>query len=294
MKKLFFAATMLLAAVVSSAQGILDRYSEPGSAGTVFIPKGNKAIGISGGYRSINVGGEDPLSGDGYAILSMLNIGNGEFNKYNVSPSFSFFIADDLSLDVRLDYSGYKLETDLKLDLRKYNFLDELFGEEHNYTIASRSIKKNSWGVSMALRKYQSFFGSRTFGVFGELRLFGEYSKVTSCPTEDFVMETYIDEETGEEESRKVHTSETIYRRDQERVSNIFSTGLKLAAGVAVKLKDNSALTVSIPIIGATYGYTKQHKEDTDSNAHISQFNISRDIDFISIQIGYVRYFTAK
>ena len=293
MKRLFLTATILMAGIVASAQGILNRYSEPGSAGTVFIPKGNKAIGISGGYRSINVGGEDPASGDGYAILSMLNIGNGEFCKYNVSPSFSFFYADDLSLDVRLDYSGYKLETDLKLDLRKYDFLDELFGDEHNYTIASRSIKKNSWGLSLALRKYQSFFGSRTFGVFGELRLFGEYSKVTSCPTEDFVVETYIDED-GDEMTRKIHSSETIYRRDQERVSNIYSTGLKLAAGVAVKLKDNSALTVSIPIIGATYGYTKQHKEDTGNNAHISQFNITRDIDFISIQIGYVRYFTAK
>ena len=293
MKRLFLTATILMAGIAASAQGILNRYSEPGSAGTVFIPKGNKAIGISGGYRSINVGGEDPASGDGYAILSMLNIGNGEFCKYNVSPSFSFFYADDLSLDVRLDYSGYKLETDLKLDLRKYDFLDELFGDEHNYTIASRSIKKNSWGLSLALRKYQSFFGSRTFGVFGELRLFGEYSKVTSCPTEDFVVETYIDED-GDEMTRKIHSSETIYRRDQERVSNIYSTGLKLAAGVAVKLKDNSALTVSIPIIGATYGYTKQHKEDTDNNAHISQFNITRDIDFISIQIGYVRYFTAK
>ena len=293
MKRLFFTATIIMAGIAASAQGILNRYSEPGSAGTVFIPKGNKAIGISGGYRSINVGGEDPASGDGYAILSMLNIGNGEFCKYNVSPSFSFFYADDLSLDVRLDYSGYKLETDLKLDLRKYDFLDELFGDEHNYTIASRSIKKNSWGLSLALRKYQSFFGSRTFGVFGELRLFGEYSKVTSCPTEDFVVETYIDED-GDEMTRKIHSSETIYRRDQERVSNIYSTGLKLAAGVAVKLKDNSALTVSIPIIGATYGYTKQHKEDTDNNAHISQFNITRDIDFISIQIGYVRYFTAK
>ena len=284
----------MLACISAQAQGILERYSEPGAPKTVFIPKGSKSIGISGGYRSIQVGGEDVLNGDGYAILSMLNIGNGQFQKYNIAPKISLFIADDVSLNFRLDYSGYLLETDLKLDLRNYGFLDELFGEEGNYTIASRRIKKDSWGFSVEMSKYQSFFGSKTFGVFGEIRLYGEMSRLTSCPIKEEIREETFIDDNGNPQTVEILTGETRYVTEQQRTSNAYGTGIKLAGGVAVKLRDNSALTVSIPLIGLTYGYTKQHKENTNNNAHISQFNISRDIDFVAIQIGYYRYFKAK
>ena len=70
----------------------------------------------------------------------------------------------------------------------------------------------------------------------------------------------------------------------------MWSAGLKLGAGLCVKLRDNSAITLSIPLLGATYSYTSQHKVKTDSNAHLSQFNISRDIDYLAIQIGYSLY----
>ena len=290
MKKLFLAVSMLFISASVSAGGLLDRYSDQGSNNEPFIPKGNKAVGILGGYRCITIGGENAQLGDGFAFLGILNIGNGHYDTYNISPSFSMFLADDLSLDFRIEYSGYSFESDLKLDLRSLGFLDDLFGGDANYKIASRYIKKDTWGISTALRKYQSFFGSRTFGVFGEVRLYGDISNKVSCPLEDITETLYIPD--GDDVTEvEIPTGETRHVTEKERNNKGYSAGVRLAGGLAVKLRDNSALIVSVPLIGVSYSYTKQHKNDTDNNARLSQFNISRDIDFMAIQIGYVRYF---
>ena len=109
MKKLFFVLACILLGNAASAQGILDRFSDPEKGRTVFIPKGNHAIGIGASYRSFEASGEN--AGDGYSILSLLNIGDGRLNIWSVSPSLCWFVADDFSLGVRLDYSGYRWDT---------------------------------------------------------------------------------------------------------------------------------------------------------------------------------------
>lgn len=290
MRKLFLAVSMLLISAAAGAQGLLGRYSEPGVEKVPFITKGNKAVGISGGYRSYSIGGENAEMGDGFAFLTILNIGDGHFDSYSVSPSFSYFVADDLALDFRLEYSGYSLESDLKLDLRSLEFLDDLFGGSANYKIASRYMRKDSWGLSMALKKYQSFFGSKTFAVFGEMRMFGELYNIVSCPIQDVMVIETVETEDGEKEI-EIPTGETRHATEKERNNKGYEVGVRLAGGLAVKLRDNSALTVSFPLVGVTYSYSKQHKNDTDNNAHFSKFNLSRDIDFLAIQVGYVRYF---
>ena len=279
MKKILCIALCLLY-VNAMAQGILDRFNDPEKGAVVFIEKGNRALGISGGYRNFTAGGD--VMGDGYSVLSLLNIGTGKLATYNVSPSFSYFLADDLSLGVKLDYSGYTLNTDLRLDLRNIINLNGVAEDDPdlkaelndilNLRISGRHMVRNAWGASLALRKYMSFFGSQTFGIFGEARLYGNYGRLVSCPLE----------ETGALVEEKLRTS------------NTFSTGLKIAAGVAVKLRDNSALSVSIPIIGASYSFTKQHKNNTGNNAHMSQFKVARDIDFLAIQVGYTHYIKSK
>lgn len=289
MKRLVLLALCLLP-VSAMAQGILDRFTDPAKGHTVFIEKGNRALGISGSYRSFAAGTD---GAGGYSILSLLNIGDGGFKMYEVTPSFSYFIADDLSLGVRLDYDGYQLDTDLRANLGElFNFsglletVDSMHedGETNlssddlydilNVSLSSRHMESNAWGASMALRKYMSFFGSKTFAVFGEVRLYGKYGRVESCP---------IDELGFMVEERK-------------RTSDVYSAGLKLGAGLCVKLRDNSALSIGIPIIGASYSYTKQHKETKSgpTNAHLSQLNLSRDLDYLALQVGYTHYFTSK
>ncbi len=280
MKRIFCLTLLCLLSINALGQGILDRFDDPVTGKITFIEKGGRAIGISGAYRSLDIGGD--VLGDGYAIMSLLNIGQGRLSVYNVSPRFSFFVADDLALGIRLDYSGYTLNTDLRLDLRNVVNLGELAGDDPelkqelddllNLRISNRHMVHNAWGISTDLRKYISFFGSRTFAIFGEVRLYGNYGRTISCP---------IDENGA-------------YVETKLRTSDVYSAGLKLAAGLCIRLRDNSAVTISVPLVGATYSHTQQHKEKTNNNAHINNFKIARNVDFLSVQVGYKHYIYSK
>jgi len=280
----------------------LTRFEDPAKGNVVFIEKGKRSLGISGSFRSFQVGGENALSGDGYGILSLLNIGEGKLMTYEVSPSFSYFIANDVSLGFRLDYSGYQLDSDLRLDLR------DVFGSmasmpEMNIRIAGRHMVSNSWGGSVSLRRYLSFFGSKAFGVFGEAFLYGKYGQVTSCPIKDVTQEVPMLDENGNQEiniitgepmTEIVKTGETMLVEEKTRISDAFGVGLKLVAGACYQLKDGSAIFVSIPIVGVGYSYTKQFKNASRSTSHMSQFNISRDIDYLAIKVGYTHFIGSK
>lgn len=275
---------MLFLAVSANAQvGLLERFDDPVIGHTVFVPKGCKSLGISGSYRSIDVGGEK--QGDGYYILSLLNIGDGSFSTFEVSPSFSFFVDDDLALGFRIDYSGYKVNTDLKVDLRNFipdydDLVSDIFEDSLrsdlddllNLQISGRHLEHHAWGASFVARKYLSFFGSSTIGLFGESRLYGKIGRTTSYP---FDSEGYANE-------------------SKTRTTDSYQAGLKFAAGVAVRLSEGSTLTLSIPLVGATYSYSKQHKMNTGNDAYISSFNIARNVDFMGIQVGYSRYIDPK
>lgn len=299
MKKAFTLAMLLLSLSAFSqekkglASGILDRFTDSEKGRTVFVEKGHRSLGISGGYRSYKGNGE--AENDGYGILSLLNVGDGYIRMYNVSPNFSYFVADDLSLGLRLDYSGYQVDSDLKLDLRDIALtllpesgLDEIA----NIQILSRHMVSNAWGGSFVTRKYLSFFGSKMLGVFGEARLYGRYGHIVSAPIVDY---------KTDEKGRPIKDAEgsRIYvdpypLEAKQRVSDAFSVGLSLAAGACLRLRDNSAFTVSIPLVGAVYSHSKQLDHLTGNVASLSQFRIARELDFLGIQIGYTRFIKSK
>ena len=278
MKKLFCLALCLLP-LNALAQGILARFYDPEAEKVVFQEKGSRSFGIAGSYRSFDVAGDD--LGDGYAVLSLLNIGSGKLSTYNVSPKFSFFVADDLALVARLDYSGYTVNSDLRLDLRSAVDVSGIAEDPEeqkeiqsllNLRISSRHMVNNAWGASLALRKYIPFFGSQTFAVFGEARLYGNYATTVSCPID--VDGKYVDA--------------------KQRTNNTFSTGLKIAGGLCIRLRGSNALTVSVPLVGAAYSNTWQHKNQTNNNAHLSQFKIARNLDFMGIQVAYCHFIGPK
>lgn len=278
MKKILCLALCLLS-VNALAQGILERFYDPEAEKVVFQEKGSRTIGISGNYRSFNVAGDGV--GDGYAVLSLLNIGTGKLSTYKVSPKFSYFVADDLSLGVRLDYSGYTMNSDLRVDLRgavdvsgiaenpedEKELLDML-----NLRISNRHMVNNTWGLSFTLRKYIPFFGSKTFAVFGEARLYGNYATTLSCPIDN----------NGNFVTAK------------QRTNNAINAGLKIAGGLCIRLRGNNAVFVSVPLVGATYSNTLQHKNETNNNAHLSQFKIARDLDILGVQVGYMHFVGKK
>ena len=283
MKKTILLTALLLASVSVFAQNniidkALSRFTDPDNPDyTTFLAKGGRSIGISGSYRLFNVDGENP--GDGYGILSILNIGEGRLQTWNVTPSYSWFVANDLSLDVRLNYSGYLVDTNLQLDFR--DIVGAESGEEDmNFTISNRHMVHHKAGAAFAARRYKSLFGSKMLGVFAEGRLYGSYGATTSYP---------IPKEG--EEIKKI------------RLSGTLSLGLEIAGGVAVKLKDNSVLTLSAPLLGIAWSHSHQNKywtvkdaegEQASGSAKMDRFSIARNVDAMGIQVGFVRYIQPK
>ncbi len=270
------------------AQDPLTRYLEgrfDGSEdGAAFVKKGSRSIGIKGGFRSFNASG-DEATNTGYALLSMLNVGNGQLKVWNVSPNIQYFLSNDLSLGVSLDYTGYAVSTDIRLDLRD---IVNSSNEELNLTLSNRAIQHHALGLSLVMRKYVPLFGSKYVAVFGEGRFQTSYGATSNQPLD-------------------------VKDYNRERLSGALSVSLKAGGGLAVKLKNNNAITVSIPLFGIGYSYTSQEKttttmqETTDasgatvkvpvtekSRSHMSNFNASRSLDLLGIQFGFVRFIEPK
>lgn len=280
MKRILLVAVSLCIGLSAFAQGPLTKYLEGRFGGaeeeSVFIEKGRHALGIKVGFRSINASGDD-VTNAGYSLLSLLNIGKGQLKIWSVSPRFSTFIANDLSLGLEFNYSGYAVDTDLRLDFR-----DIINSESDalNVTISNRSMVHHAGGAALVLRKYVPVLGSQYVAVFAEGRLQGTYGATTSAPRD-------------------------LKDVNRERLSQDFSIGLKAGGGLAFKLKDN-ALTLSVPLIGIVYNRTKQDKTTTifetdettgqvksrqvKSTSNMSGFNIARNVDLLGLQIGFVRY----
>ena len=299
---------LVIAAMLASSQafaqtpvaGILNRFTDPDRGHVVFIEKGSRSIGIKGSYWSVSADGY--ADGDGYTIISLLNIGDGRLQTWSVTPKFSWFVADDVSLGVNLMYSGYAADTDIRLDFRDWvpNLYDypEVFGEgatAANVTISARHMIHHSWGVAFAARKYLSFFGSRTFGIFGEGRLFVKYGNTYSNPAT---------KEYG-----------------KTRFAQSGQAGIQLAGGLAVRLRDNSAITVSVPLFGVAWNGSWQDQTRTylspvrdaqnqkvlDENGNVvkevktvqgggkmNNVKASRAVDVLGVQFGYCRYIQPK
>lgn len=280
MKKIIAFAAAVLMSLSAFAQDPITKYMEGrfGNEGSspVFISKGRHALGIKVGFRSINASGDD-VTNAGYSLLSLLNIGKGQLKIWSVSPRFSTFIANDLSLGLEFNYSGYAVDTDLRLDFR------DIFNSESdalNVTVSNRSMVHHAGGAALVLRKYVPVLGSQYVAVFAEGRLQGTYGATTSAPRD-------------------------LKDVNRERLSQDFSIGLKAGGGLAFKLKDN-ALTLSVPLIGIVYNRTKQDKTTTifetdettgqvksrqvKSTSNMSGFNIARNVDLLGLQIGFVRY----
>lgn len=289
MKKLSILLASLVVCLSAHAQSpikkIMERFDDPEKGHTVFIEKGSRTMGISGSYRNFRAGGY--VNSDGFDVLSLLNMGAGEAHIWTVSPKFNWFLANDFALGLRLDYSGYWVNTNLRLDLREMvgQFLEraEILDpntpegketlEALNLTISNRHWHKHAGGVSLTARKYLSFFGSKTFAVFGEGRLFGRYGVTTSNPI--------------------VEEGEVITKM---RVSQNIGVGLKGAVGLAVKLREGSLITASIPIVGLEYSLLLQDKKTTvvQNDARLSSFRVARDLDLIGLQIAYSRVIGPK
>lgn len=274
MKKILAIAILLLSAQAAFAQSnlmesmLLKRFEAPERGPVTFIEKGSKSYGIKGSYAGYEAGGA--LDGDGYQILSLLNIGDGYYRTWTVSPRFSYFVGKDLALGGSITYSGYALDTDIKLDLRDMLHSDEA---DLNLQLSSLNIKNHAGGLDLYLRRYLSFFGSRTFAIFAEADLYGKYGITFTHPRAD-----------AEGEIRK------------QRISQGINVGLQGEVGLAIKLRDRSMFHIGLPLVGVEYSYTKQDKliDGQDRQAHMSSFRFVRKLDIPRISLSYCRVIEPK
>ena len=278
MKKLF-CLLLVLVSLNAAAQDIvshfMNRFEDPDKGSPVFIQKGTRAIGISGSFRSFKVGGDSVTDGDGYSILSILNIGNGVLNTYSVAPRFSVFVADDLALGGRLDYSGYYLSSDLSL-FSLPPFLDW-------------QLNHHNWSASFTFRKYLSFFGSKMVGVFAEARLYGKYGFTNSVPYHT----NSVNQDTGKLVREDLPEGARYLATEERKHTDSFGVGLKIGGGLVLKFGDN-AFDISVPLVGVGYSYNHQLNNKNGNKSHTSSFDISRSIDFLAIQVGYSHYIRSK
>ena len=281
MKKIIVAALMLLsfqAFAQTPIAGILNRFSDPDKGHTVFVEKGNHAIGFSGNYYNFNADGY--ADGDGFSILSLVNMGDGVVHAWNVVPRISWFVADDTSLGFRLGYSGYLLDTNLQLDFRDILNADPK-EENLNIQLSHRHMIHHKVGAAFTARRYKSLFGSKMLGVFAEGRLFANYGFTFSHP---------IPKNGGEV--------------TKLRESSSLSIGLEIAGGAALRLKDNRVITVSVPLVGAVWQRSHQDKfwnmtdaqkdEANMGSATMNEFKIARNVELLGVQVGYSRYILSK
>ena len=99
MKKVFMLLLAACLALPGQAQEKFSRGFE--GKNKIFIPKGSLGGGLSASWRKFSLG-ED----EGYAVLSKL-VGDlrGGYRTASVSPSFEYFLADNLSVVARFDFS---------------------------------------------------------------------------------------------------------------------------------------------------------------------------------------------
>ena len=106
MKRIF----VLLLAASLALPGLAQENFSRGFEGKnkIFIPKGSLGGGLSASWRKFSLG-ED----EGFTVLSKL-VGDlqGGYRTASVSPSFEYFLADNLSVVMRFDYSRLGVDLD--------------------------------------------------------------------------------------------------------------------------------------------------------------------------------------
>ena len=177
MKRLFLMAIMLGLAVSSAmaqSEGVAQRKTEKESSGmqtkqrfmptrkridreinkNIFAYKGELALGLTASYGTLSSDNSDI-----FAILEQVNL-SGYVT--TVSPFISYFVADNMSVGVRLGYTHMGGTMDnMDLNLGSQNDVD--------ISIPWLSVGNNTVRMSAFLRNYASIDQAGRFGVFSEI-----------------------------------------------------------------------------------------------------------------------------
>lgn len=244
MKKLLI---LLLAACLAFPGQAQEKFTR-GFAGRnkIFIPKGSVGGGLSISWRKYTLG-ED----DGFTVLSKY-IGNikGGYNTFGVTPSFEYFLADNLSLVARFEYSWLGVD----LDNASLHLSEDL-----GLDITGEHYKRQSYALAAGVRYYLPFMGSKVFGFFVEGAVNGGYVHSMLYELEDGLKHgTY---------------------------NSNWKVALRVDPGICFFVQENVDFEVSVGLLDLTYQFNKQSENQVKTSSG-SGLGTGFNINLLALRFG--------
>ena len=239
---------IILAALTFSAPlGAIDRGL--GNPKSVYIPKGTVAVSLTGGYNSWKATGEELTQG--VALAGIIEDVNGHVNLAGVGTGLSWFVADNISIGARFNYSQRDIDINNLAMLGLVN-------------LTNKHFRRETWSGSLGVRGYLPLFDSKVFALFFEGRLSGSlgYGK------------NYADTGRGKE----------------GRYSDLYSATLGLYPGLSVFATDRIAVEVSIPFLEGGLEWDTQIKGQAHDSALTRKF-VNFKPGLLGISAGVVYHF---
>lgn len=227
-----------------------------GKMNSVFIPKGYVGGGITFSYKTYDVG--NSTDDVGYSMLfSLLSDMQGQMYTLGVSPSVSYFVANNLSIGARFNYDRTSLDVgNLGLSL----------GDLASINIQDYHMLKNMYSGAVAMRYYMPIANSKRIAMFGEVQL--------GC-------------EIGESVAYR-----TVDGRNQGTFQTIYGGGINVVPGLCVFATNEVCVEVAVGVLGINYQYVKQQTNLVEESVmHKSGANFK--INPLSISLGMSFYIPA-
>lgn len=221
----------------------------------VYIPKGTMGLGISFSYTTLNLGKPGDAEDMGFSALASLVSGvKAAAHTLSVSPSFDYFIKDNVSLGARFNYGN----TFLALESA-----DLSLSEDMSFGIKDFNYESNSYSASFTVRDYIPIAGSKRFAVFIEGRLTGGYGQSKNYKLDEGLK----------------HGAYT----------DIYKGSISMVPGLCVFVSDAVAFEVQVGVLG----FSLQKRVETENQVKTSQMvtsNANFRINPLSIELGTAFY----
>lgn len=258
MKKIFtviFLALLINGTIAASEKqeysGAFDR--GVGKMNSVFIPKGYIGGGLTFSYKTLGLG--NSMDDAGYSMLfSLLSDLQGDMYTLGLSPSVSYFIADNISVGARLDYNKSALDL---------GNLGVSLGDLASISISDYHMLKQTYAAAAAMRYYMPIANSKRIAMFGEVRLGCEFGQSVSYQVVD--------------------------GRNQGTYQSIYGGGLNVVPGLCVFATNEVCVEVAVGVLGINYQYVKQQTNLVEESV-MQQSGANFKINPLSISLGMSFY----
>lgn len=210
-----------------------------------FVPKGQWMFGGSIGFNEWD---SDNLN---YLVLKNIDI---EGHTFSISPYFGYFVAKNICLGARFNYSRYYFNLG-QFDLN--------LGEDFNISLSDLYYLEHNYDTSIFMRTYMPLGKSKVFGFFSEIDL------------------TY-----GHSTGKNSTGSGDNYEGTMEHVNSI---GIGFCPGLTAFATDFMAVECSVSVMGLQYKWKDQKTNQVETGKSRSG-GANFKINLFAINLGMTFY----